>query len=66
MIPASYLFKTAYHDAWERPDVTHHARAKQRVRHGHIDGLFSPIAAAITLLLHRATRPIQHGSFAHD
>jgi len=65
MIPASYLFKSAYHQAWEYQDVAPKVRVVPVPRNDHIDGLFSPIAAVITLL-HRVTRPMQHGSFAHD
>ena len=65
MIPASYLFKSAYHQAWEYQDMAPSVRVVPVPRNDHIDGLFSPIAAVITLL-HRATRPMQHGSFAHD
>ena len=66
MIPASYLFKSAYHQAWEYQDRAPSVRVVPVPRNDHIDGLFSPIAAVFTLMLRRATRPMQHGSFAHD
>ena len=66
MIPASFLFKDAYHQAWEYQDVTPSLRPVPADRAGFIDGLLSPTAGAISALLHRAARASHHGHFAHD
>ena len=67
MIPASYLFKTAYDQAWTYPDVTPRpaaASSEQATR--FIDGLFSPIAAVVTWLRHARPDALGHRSFARD
>ena len=67
MIPASYLFKTAYDQAWTYPDKTPDIAAVSNHPTHHIDGLLSPIVSLIGLLLRSVNRPAhQWGSFAHD
>lgn len=55
MIPASYLFKDLYRQSWETPD----ALPVREHRHRFLDGLVSPLAAAVTALL--APRTKKHG-----
>ena len=67
MIPASYLFKTAYDQAWTYPDVTpRQASVPPEQTTRFIDGLFSPIAAVVTWLRHERPDALGHRSFARD
>ena len=52
MIPASYLFRDVYRQAWEEPDWGPH-----RSRRHHVEGLMSPLAAAVSALLAWRLRP---------
>jgi hypothetical protein len=52
MIPASYLFRNAYRQAWEEPGAVPH-----RSRRHHVEGLMSPLAAAVSALLAWRPRP---------
>ncbi|KKC34687.1 hypothetical protein [Devosia psychrophila] len=63
MIPASYLFKQVYSQAWEEPTA---AAPIQKPR--PIKGLLTPLASAIgALLSHRPNaRSHQVGSHAYD
>ena len=55
MIPASYLFKDLYRQTWETPDAPIVVEHRQRF----LDGLVSPVAAAVIALL--GTRIKKHG-----
>ncbi|UJW86795.1 hypothetical protein [Devosia sp. SL43] len=65
MIPASYFFKDIYKQSWtdadETPTVLEH-------RNRFLDGLMTPIAGAVTAVLHRRDRnPVRHyGVQAYD
>lgn len=64
MIPASYLFKQAYDQAWTEPEtpyVTETAEKPQR-------GLTSPVIAILAALWSRRPQPRHHmfGSHAYD
>lgn len=57
MIPASYLFKDIYRQHWEEADA---APAIVENRGRFLDGLLSPIAGAVSAVLHHrpaASRP---------
>lgn len=49
MIPASYLFKDIYRQHWEEVEVPVVVENRGRF----LDGLLSPIAGAVTAVLHR-------------
>lgn len=61
MIPASYLFKDVYRQAWDEPDapvVAHH-------RHRFFDGLTTPLAGAISAILARRPKAATHHFGGH-
>ena len=57
MIPASYLFKNTYFDAWERP-----APAPEPAPRRESDGLLRPLISAVRALVRhrRAPSPTFH------
>ena len=64
MIPASYLFKDMYQQAWETPDAEPGTEPRQRF----FDGLVTPIAAAFGALLRARHKPGTRylGTHAYD
>jgi len=64
MIPASYLFKDIYRQHWEEPAAPVVVEKNRRF----IDGLMTPVAAAIGAVFHRPTRAQQRyfGGHAYE
>ncbi|MHA6690041.1 hypothetical protein [Devosia sp. A449] len=57
MIPASYLFKSIYHQHWIETDT---APVVTERNQPYIDGLTSPLTAAITAILGRPHKAHRH------
>jgi hypothetical protein len=56
MIPASYLFKTAYDNAWTEPDAPIVAERRANFLDGHLIPMTGAIIAVLNTLPHPTQR----------
>lgn len=64
MIPASYLFRNAYRQQWEEPDLP----SSTQQRRSFFTGLMTPIAGALDAVFTRGHKVPDHhlGVHAYD
>ena len=62
MIPASYLFKNAYRQQWEEPDLP----SSPRQRHSFFNGLMTPVAGALDAVFARGRSAHHLGAHAYE